>query len=249
MIAFFPMKKIVLNLFILFSLKGHAANNALTVFAASSLTDSLTKIAVSFKKEYRIKINFNFDSSARLARQISEAVHVDLFFSADKEWNTFLENKGLSFSSKDLLSNELVVIIPGKSKAKLQSLEKLSALQFKNLCVTQESTPSGKYAYQSLTKAGVLKQVSKKIVTGDNVRNVLGWVARDEVDLGIVFQTDAMVEDKVKIILKIPDDYHSKIIYSVSLMSKSEKAKLFYLYLQSPVARSVFKNNGFRILP
>ena len=91
MIAFFPMKKIVLNLFILFSLKGHAANNALTVFAASSLTDSLTKIAVSFKKEYRIKINFNFDSSARLARQISEGVQVDLFFSADKEWNTFLE--------------------------------------------------------------------------------------------------------------------------------------------------------------
>ena len=61
------------------------AGNSVTVFAASSLTESYTQIGKQFEKSHQgVKINFAFQASSTLAKQIKEGAPADLFVSADK---------------------------------------------------------------------------------------------------------------------------------------------------------------------
>ncbi len=224
----------------------------LTVFAASSMTDVLSTIGKAYEKEVKTKIKFNFDASSRLAKQISEGAKADLFFSADKEWIRFLiEKKSIILgNSIDLLGNELVLITHKKNKIQVNDLKQLPQTKFKSLCLAQETIPAGKYAYETLTKLGVLSGVKSRIVNGDNVRNVLAWVAKNEADLAIVYRTEAKVNSDVKELLSIPAQYHSTIIFPLSLIGNhpSEEALLFYMYLQGKNARKIFEDAGFKIL-
>jgi len=59
--------------------------------------------------------------------------------------------------------------------------------------------PAGKYARAALTKLGVWPRVSDRLVRGENVRAALAYVARGEAPLGIVYQTDAQAEKRVRV--------------------------------------------------
>lgn len=220
------------------------------VFAASSLSDSLTAITKKYEATHKTKIILSFDASSRLAKQIEQGAPADLYFSADKLWNTFLEDKKLISKemSQDLLTNKLVLISPVKKHFVLTDLKKLPGLKFKNLVLANENVPAGKYASEVFKKIGIYDPLKSRIVTGDNVRNVLAWVAKDEADLGVVFATDAKVEPKVKVIMKIDPSLHSEVIYPLSLVKNSPEAKDFYLYCQSAEAKAIFKEAGFDLL-
>lgn len=231
-------------------LHSQAVAAEITVFAASSLTDVLSAIAKSYKAESKTKINFNFDASSRLAKQISEGAKANLFFSADKEWIKFLEEKKNIYAgnSINLLSNELTLITHKNSKFEVSDLNKLGNVKFKTICLAQESVPAGKYAYETLNKLGILPEIKARIVHGDNVRNVLAWVSKNEADLAIVFSTDVKADKNVKELVKIPSDLHSPIIYPLALVGFGNKETLdFYMYLQGIQARKIFEGHGFKI--
>ena len=124
-------------------------------------------------------------------------------------------------------------------------MQKLPFLKFKQLAVAQESVPAGRYAYEVFQKLSITELIKSRLVTGDKVRNVLSWVAKDESDLGVVFATDAKVEPKVKIILPIDAKLHSEIIYPLSIVKKSDAVKAFYDYCQSSEAKAIFIAAGF----
>src|ERR1035437_2263813 len=75
----------------------HAAQ--VTVFAAASLTEALTKIAAAHEKQSGDKITFNFGASSTLVRQIEEGAPADIFFSADEAKMDQLEKQGLILKS------------------------------------------------------------------------------------------------------------------------------------------------------
>ena len=222
----------------------------IVVFAASSLTDVLAKVAPDFEKEHKVKIKFNFDASSRLAFQIEQGAKADLFFSADKDWNTALSKKGLTseVQTRDLLSNDLVLITHKNQKLMVSSLQELKNLKFKQIALAQENVPAGKYALEALKKSGSFEAIKTKIVSADNVRNVLAWVAKDEADLGVVFATDAKASSDVKLLYKIPSDQHSLVIYPVSLIGKKPDiaAEKFFAYLQTPKVKNIFIDFGFK---
>jgi molybdate transport system substrate-binding protein len=236
----------ILSLLILFSAQPLFAKD-LTIFAASSLSDSLTAIAKKYELTHKTKIILAFDASSRLAKQIEQGAPADLYFSADKLWNHYLVDKKIvsKENSQDLLSNKLVLISPRNRKFELNEMKNLPLLKFKNLAVAQETVPAGRYAYEVLKNLGITEPIKSRIVTGDNVRNVLSWVAKDETDLGIVFATDAKVEPKVKVLLNIDPKLHSEIIYPLSIIKNSDAAKEFYDYCQSEEAKAVFIAAGF----
>lgn len=222
----------------------------LMVFAAASLSDSLTAVAKKYEFKHKSKIILSFDASSRLAKQIEQGAPADLYFSADKRWNTYLESKKIISKemSQDLLSNKLVLISPLKKHLSLSEVKNLPLVKFKQLALAHENVPAGKYATEVLKKLAIYDALKPRIVTGDNVRNVLAWVARDEADLGIVFATDAKVEPKVKVIVNIDPSLHSEIIYPLSIIKHSPEAQEFFLFCQSPEAKAIFKQAGFDVL-
>ncbi len=111
--------------------------------------------------------------------------------------------------------------------------------------------PAGKYAKASLTMLGVWDAVQPKLAQADNVRGALLFVARGETPLGIVYDTDAKVEPKVRIVGLFPDDSHPPIIYpgAVTANAANPEAASFLGYLQGPEGAAVFRKDGFIVLP
>ena len=83
------------------------------------------------------------------------------------------------------------------------------------------------------------------------VRAVLALVAQGEAPLGIVYETDATAEPKVKIVDIFPEDTHPPIIYPIAAIAASKNAdaaKAFIGYLKSAEGETAFTKQGFTIL-
>lgn len=226
----------------------------LTVYAAASLTNALDQIGTDYTKESGVKIKFSYGASSTLARQIEAGASTDVFFSADNDWMDYLQQRNLidKSSRKPLLGNRLVLIAPANSNAQIKIAQgfALSTLLGKErLAVADpDSVPAGKYAKAALTKLGVWDSVSDKLVRADNVRTALTFVDRAEAPLGIVYETDAIADSKVRIVDRFPADSHSPIIYPVALThSAPETAKTFIAFLNSITAQTIFKRYGFTV--
>ena len=228
-----------------------------TVYGAASLTNALQDIGAKFGASGGAKVKFSFAASSLLARQIEAGSDADMFFSADTEWMTYLADRSLvqTATRKDVLGNHLVLIAPTNSTVQLEikpGFPLAQALGDGRLAVADpDSVPAGKYARQALTSLGVWGSVAERLVRAENVRVALTYVARAEAPLGIVYETDAKAEPKVKSIGTFPPNSHLPIVYPVALTthSTSAEAKAFLAYVEGPQAADIFRKYGFIILP
>lgn len=222
------------------------------VSAAASLQDSLDKIAALYEKQHpEIDLVFNYGASGTLQKQIEQGAPVDLFFSAGDKQMAALVNQGLISGHKELLKNELVLIVPATSKAKITSIAQLTDKMFKRIAVGQpESVPAGQYAQQSLTAAKVWAALQSKLVFAKDVRQVLSYVETGNADAGFAYKTDALTSKKVKIALTAGAQSHKAINYPVGIIKDAEhfsEAKAFYNFVQTKASSDVFTGYGFQI--
>lgn len=225
----------------------------LTISAAASLQDALKEIQTQYeKKEQNIKLSFNFDGSGKLQQQIEQGAPVDLFFSAAEDKFQTLVTKGLidQKEGKNLLGNELVLVVPKDSNLKdFQSLkdEKVTKIALG----TPESVPAGKYAKEALTHLNLWNDLQNKVVYTKDVRQVLTYVETGNVNAGIVYKTDALISKKVKIATTAQANSHEPIRYPLGIVKATKhkkEATAFYEYLQSKDAIAIFKKYGFTVL-
>ncbi|SMQ78626.1 molybdate transport system substrate-binding protein [Bacillus sp. OV166] len=223
----------------------------LTISAAASLQDALNEIKATFEKEHsNVKVNYNFGSSGALQQQISQGAPVDLFFSAAEDKFDKLVQDGLIVKSKriDLVGNELVLVIPNDSKKKIKSFEDLTKTD-KISIGTPEAVPAGQYAKETLEKLNVWKAIEGKVVYAKDVRQVLTYVETNNVEAGIVYKTDALISQKVKIVATAEENTHAPIIYPLGVIKNSshpKEAQLFYDYLQNETSMKTLEKNGFK---
>ncbi|WP_180129777.1 MULTISPECIES: molybdate ABC transporter substrate-binding protein [unclassified Acinetobacter] len=227
------------------------------IYAAASLTNAITDIAKQFQAQNpETKIVPVFGASSALAKQIEAGAPSDLFFSADQDWMNYLVQKQ-KVSAKHVhavLSNDLVLITPKTSTVQFKAVPQFNFAQsFQgHLCTGQmESVPVGKYAKQSLTKLGWMPNLTGRIVGTDDVRSALAFVERGECQTGIVYRTDAMISQKVKIDGVFPNSTHQPIIYPLTLTSQGAakpEAVKFYRYLKDQTqSKIIFKQYGFGV--
>ncbi len=84
----------------------------------------------------------------------------------------------------------------------------------------------------------------------ENVRATLSFVARGETPVGIVYETDAKIEPKVKIVGVFPDGSHPPVIYPVAatLASKNAATGSYLDFLRTGAAKAIFEKYGFSFL-
>jgi molybdate transport system substrate-binding protein len=112
-----------------------------------------------------------------------------------------------------------------------------------------DSVPVGKYAKAALEKLGAWDAVSSHIVRAENVRAALAFVARGEAALGIVYETDAKAESRVKVIGVFPDDTHPPITYPIALTTRANAdATKFAAFVTSADGAKIFRKYGFQPL-
>jgi molybdate transport system substrate-binding protein len=205
-----------------------------------------------FTKETSIPVRFSFAASSALARQIENGSPADIFFSADLGWMDYLQSRNLiqRDSRHDVLGNRLVLIAPADSPIKLKIAPHfaLATTLGKDRLATgdPDSVPVGHYAREALTSLGVWNEVADRIVRADSVRSALAFVDRGEVPLGIVYETDALIDKKVRVVDVFPATSHTPIVYPIALTSsgKGDAAK-FVAYIRGPAGEVAFKAYGF----
>lgn len=229
-----------------------AAEQPIVVFAAASLTNVLQDLGDEFTKDTSIPVKFSFAASSALARQIENGAPADIFFSADLEWMDYLQMRQLIqvATRHDVLGNRLVLVAPLDSKIELKIGPNfpLAAALGKGRLATgdPDSVPVGRYANEALTKLGVWTTVADRLVRADSVRSALAFVDRGEAPLGIVYETDALIDKNVRIVDVFPSGSHLPITYPVALTPGAKPAAAKFLaYIRGPAADVAYKHYGF----
>lgn len=232
----------------------YSKNVELTISAAASLKNAMEVIQHTYQEKHpEIELTFNFGGSGSLQQQISQGAPVDLFFSADKVKFDLLVAEGIisKTDGTDLLGNELVLIVPKEKKSSLTSFEDLIKEEINTISIgTPETVPAGKYAKESLEQINIWGKIESKVVFAKDVRQVLTYIETGNIDAGIVYKTDAMISDKVKIVATANPNTHTPIIYPIGIIKDTkqyEEVKKFYNYLQSKESMKVFRDYGFTI--
>lgn len=238
---------------LLLTAAAHAA--PVTVFGAASLKNALDEVGAEYAKTGG-EARFSYGASSAIARQIEQGAPADVFVSADSDWMDYLAQRRLIVAStrRDLLTNRLALIAPADSKTNLKIARGMpiaQALGSGRLALAGPDVPAGKYGRASLTALGVWDSVSGKLASAENVRSALQFVARGESPLGVVYDTDALVEPRVRIVGLFPAGSHPRIVYPAAVVasSKNPDAARFLAFLRSPRAAAIFKKYGFSVLP
>lgn len=235
----------------LISASGSVLAAEVTVSAASSLTNAFKDIAANFEAAHpEHKVLLNFAGSGELLQQISKGAPVDVFASADQETMDKAQAQGLltNASRRYFVHNTLVVITPANSSLKLTQLSDLQRTDLQRLAVSNpDSVPVGRYSKQALLANNLWDVLVEKMINTQNVRQSLDYVARDEVDAGFVYATDAAImADKVKVQFTVPLD--TVVSYPIAVTKEGSAKALsqqFIDYTFSEDSQAVLSQYGF----
>ena len=238
----------------------------LTVFAAASMTETLTEIAGMYKAvEPNVSIVFNFDSSGTLQRQIEEGAVCDLFISAAQKQMDALD---ASLSGKDnpkgqdyveqgtrvnLLENKVALVVPEGNPKGITGFadlaEKLKAGGVL-MAMGNSDVPVGQYTKKILASFGLDETELAKagcITYGSNVKEVTTQVYEASVDCGVVYATDAFSAG-LEVVDTATKEMCGQIIYPAAVLKTSrnrEAAQAFLDYLKTDACMDVFEKAGF----
>jgi len=244
-------------MFLLFVATGvaySAESEQLTVSAAISLKNALEEIGKIFEAQNKdVKVGLNLGASGDLMAQIKGGAPVDVFASAALKDMDDLDNAGfvMKDTKTNFVSNSVVLIAPSTSKILITSFEDLKKAEIKKIAVGNPKTvPAGRYAAETLRYYKISDMIQNKLIFAENVRQVLDYVSRGEVDAGVVYSTDAMMQQRdIKIILTAPEASHKPIVYPIAVVkgSKNEKAaKSFITLVTSAEGQLILSKYGFK---
>ncbi|MDA8239783.1 MAG: molybdate ABC transporter substrate-binding protein [Nitrospiraceae bacterium] len=242
-------------LFIMFSPAFSAERpKKITVSAAISLKNVFEEIGKYYESRNKgAKVVFNFGASGDLMRQIEGGAPVDVFASAAQKDMDALEKKGLiaPASRADFAANSVVLIVPLNVKTLIKSFEELKKEGIKKIAVGNPKTvPAGRYAEEVLANFKILDAVRDKLILTENVRQALDYVARAEVDAGIVYSTDAMTRMKeVRIVAAAPERSHKAAVYPIAIVKGTKNevtAKAFISLVTSAEGKMILSTYGFK---
>lgn len=226
--------------------------NNLTVSAAVSLKDAFNEIGALYKSKTGKTVSFNFGASGALQKQIETGAPVDIFASAGEKQMDELVSKNLidTETRRNFARNTLVLIVPKDSILNLTAFSDLTKSDVLKIAVGNPKTvPAGQYTEQLFEKSNLKNNLQSKLILAEDVRQVLDYVVRGEVDAGIVYATDAQIAgEKVRIAATAPDDDHAPILYPLAIIKDSKQkqtAQEFINLVLSAEGQTILKKYGF----
>jgi molybdate transport system substrate-binding protein len=221
-----------------------------TVSAAVSLSEAFKEIAKLYESQNTgAKVEMNFGASGALLQQIVRGAPVDVFASADEKTMADAQQRGLVTKQQVFAQNSLVAVVPTASNRAWKALPDIKPGDINRMALgNPDSVPAGRYASQALAQAGMADAFKDKQIMAQNVRQVLDYVARGEVDVGFVYGTDAAVmTDKVKVLFTVP--LPQPVRYPIAVIQDSKQAdaaQKFVTLVLSPQGQEVLAKHGFK---
>ena len=248
------------------SAETEADQGELVVFAAASMTETLTELSNAYMEEKpNVDVVLNFDSSGTLKTQIQEGADCDVFISAgqlqmdqlDANADPSVNTEGLDFvledSRFDILENKVALAVPDDNPKNINSYDDMKAgLEDGSilLAMGNSDVPVGQYTQKILTYLGLDETAlanAGNITYGSNVKEVTTQVSEAAVDCGIIYQTDAYSAGLTVVDTATPE-MCGQVIYPAAVLNVSKNpdvAKDYLDFLTSDDADAVFEEVGF----
>jgi molybdate transport system substrate-binding protein len=249
--------RLALAILILLGATVPAEAQELTLSVAVSMKEAVEEIGRLFARGHPgITLRYNFGASGDLQKQIEAGAPVDVFVSAAARQMDELEARRLiiATSRRAFARNTLIAIAPADSTLDLSRSSALMEPRVTRIAIGNPKTvPVGQYAEESLRALGLWDRVRGKLILAENVRQVLEYVSRGEVDVGLVYATDAATRPgRVKEVFRPSEDTYRPVIYPVAVVADSAQARLgnaFIATLLSPEGQVILKRHGFTPAP
>ena len=237
----------------------------LVVFAAASMTETLTEIAGNYKTVTpNVTLCFNFDSSGKLLTQIEEGALCDLFLSAaPKQMNaldgSLKDDAGKNPNGQDmllegsrlnLLENKVTLAVPEGNPKGIESFDQLADLLQNGevmLAIGNSDVPVGQYTQKIFAFYGIDEAaITDQLTYGNNVKEVSTQVTEAAADCGIIYATDAFSAG-LTVVDSATAEMCGQVIYPAAVLKdgQTEAAQAFLDYLQTEEAMAVFRSVGF----
>jgi len=225
----------------------------ITVSAAISLKNAFEELGALYEKQSGVGVLFNFGASGQLLQQLIGGAPVDVFASAAQQDVDEAERRGLLLpdSRANFAGNQLVLVVPAASHSRLASFKGLSHKDVQRIAVgNPRSVPVGRYAREVLLFHKLLPALERKLIYAENARQVLDWVARGEVDAGVVYATDAASRPhEVRLVAQAQDASHTPIVYPAAVVRGTPhqaQARAFLSLLLSEAGQEILGRHGFQ---
>ncbi len=229
-----------------------AQPETLTIAAANSVKDALRKILPLFESQHReVNVRVIYGPSQTLRKQIEEGAPVDVFLPSLSEEIDQLEKKGLVIqgSKRVYAGTSLVLITSTNLPAPVASIQDLHTVPVRRIAIGDPKASSvGKVAAQFLKHSKLEPQLKSQFIYGEHSRAVLDLVSKGEAEIGIVYRTDAVADEHVRILDTAPEDSHTPIRYGVAVVWTAKNisgAGDFIEFLLTPRIQAQLKDHGF----
>lgn len=226
----------------------------LAVAAAADLNYAMKEIAAQYQKDTGSTLRLSFGSSGNFFVQIQNGAPFDLFFSADVDYASKLEQAGLAAPGTlyEYAVGRIVLWVPNSSKLDLsKGIDVLLDPSIRKIAIANpQHAPYGRAAEQALKKAGIYDRIQGKLVIGENISQTAQFVETGNADIGIVALSLALspaMKSEGRF-MEVPGELYPPIRQAAIVLKSSKKiaaAKSFLEYLKRPEAQAIMQKYGF----
>lgn len=222
----------------------------LTVSAAASLSGAMRDIAAAYRAARpEVQVRLNLAGSNALLAQIAQGAPVDVFASADLETMDRAEARKLVLATtrRNLARNELVLAAPRNHGPALKRLGDLAGPGVRRIAIgSPASVPAGRYARAVLEREGLWATLHDRLVFAEDVRQVLSYIERGEVDAGFVYRSDALAAaSKLGNVIALPGA--GPVLYPVAVVAASRQPRAaadFIGFATGPPGQAILARHG-----
>jgi molybdate transport system substrate-binding protein len=245
-------------IFVILATPGCAEDKRVTlnVSAGAGLIDAVTEInELYMQQNSNVNILSTFSAAGDLQVQIENGAPADIFFSPSSKHMDALADQNLIVqeSRRNIVKNSLVLITPAENKLNLSRFIDLLDENVQKVAMGDpEFVPAGAYGLQTLEAMEIsFSEIETKLILANNVRQVLNYVENRSVDAGIVYATDALSSESVKVIAVAPDSVNENIVFPAAVITTSSnvmEASNYLDYLSGTEAGKVFEKYGYTVI-
>ena len=228
-----------------------AALLAALVATAISLKGPVDQAITAFQeKAPGEKIELQATASGVIVAQIEHGAPVDLFVSASPvEMDRVAKSGRVVAETRRAIATNRLVLVVRRGLDPPETFDGLMDPRFAKIAIGNPKTvPAGRYADQAIRREELTGTIERRLVFGENVRQVLDYVMRGEVDAGLVYATDVKLGgDDVVVGPVIDAKLHDPVIYEAAVVNGkgTARARAFLEFLASPAGLGILAANGF----
>lgn len=218
-----------------------------TVYAASSLTETFTQLAGEFEAEHPgVTVTLNFGGSSTLANEIvTGGTPVDVFASADDATMKTVVDAGLvEWTPATFTRNALVIVTPKGNPAGVADLKDFADPTLK-IALCAEKVPCGAASAELFEQNDIVAKPDSK---ESDVKAVLTKVRLGEADAGLVYASDAKAAASEVTAIEFPEALDAVNNYGIVPLKAApnpEAAAAFTEFILTARGVEVFDEAGF----